>query len=63
MVESRPTWRVEACSPVIATSGSASRLTWLPKRLTVSADHSRMKSRCRQRLRRSSEPAMPYLHQ
>src|SRR6266542_3000990 len=35
MVESRPTWKVEVCRAVIAISGRASRLTWLPMRLCL----------------------------
>ena len=54
---SAPTSNVVACRTEIATSGSASRLTWLPSCDTDSADQSRMKSRCRKRERPRSASA------
>jgi hypothetical protein len=48
---SKPTWNVVASSTVIATSGSAIKLTWLPSWETVSALQRCMKSRWRQSVR------------
>ena len=45
---SRPTWKVDACTTRIATSGRASWLIIVPNWLTVSPIHSRRKSRWRQ---------------
>jgi hypothetical protein len=41
---SAATWKIDASSVVIATNGSATRLTWLPSSLTVDADQMRAKS-------------------
>ena len=50
-VTSKPTWNVVAPSSFSATSGMASRVTWVPNRLTVSPTQSLTKSRCFQRER------------
>lgn len=46
---SRPTWRVEACSIVTATSGSATEVTEAPYLPVVEPVQSRRKSRLRRR--------------
>ncbi|MFD8752901.1 hypothetical protein ACFV0O_18275 [Kitasatospora sp. NPDC059577] len=33
----RPTWIADACRVTMATSGSATAVTWSPRRLTVEA--------------------------
>src|ERR1700704_5043223 len=64
IVPRRPIWNALARRSRIAVSGSASSVTCEPSWLTVSADHSLMKSRWRHRLltgRRSLGPATALL--
>ena len=56
MVERRPTSKFDACRIEMAASGMASRLTWLPSRLTVSPVHSFRKSGVRHSDRGGNQP-------